>query len=241
MTGKIITIEGLDGAGKSTQIKLLTDRLNALDVKHKFIHFPILSKGFYGELIAEYLRGELGSVENVHPKLVALLFAEDRNEFKYQLKQWLDDGYLIIMDRYVNSNIAFQCAKTISPFEKTKLKNWILDFEFGRNNLPEPDASFFLNVPLKHIENSLKELRTGADRKYLNGKIDIHEDSLELQRNVYKEYLCILNEQSNFFEIKCFEDELSWLSPIEIHESIFEQISKLNILRNGINKILIKK
>lgn len=241
MTGKIITIEGLDGAGKSTQIKLLTDRLNILDIKHKFIHFPILNKGFYGQLIAEYLRGELGSVENVHPKLVALLFAEDRNEYKNQLTQWLDDGYLIIMDRYVNSNIAFQCAKTITAFEKTKLKNWILDFEFNRNKLPQPDATFFLNVPFKHIEDSLKKSRTGIDREYLNGKTDIHEDSLDLQRRVYKEYLDLLDEQSNFFEIKCFNNESNWLTPLEIHEAIFEQINVLNTLQNGNNKIFIKK
>ena len=228
MTGKIITIEGLDGAGKSTQIELLTNRLNALGVKHKFIHFPMLNKGVYGELIAEFLRGEFGSLENVHPKLVALLFAEDRNEHKSQLTQWLNDGYLIIMDRYVNSNIAFQCAKTEGGLEKNKLKDWILDFEFNYNNLPKPDISFFLNVPLNYIENSLKKQRTGADRAYLNGKTDIHEDSFDLQKKVYKEYLTLIEEQSSFYGINCFKSNEEWLSPQDIHETIFEKIELLN-------------
>ena len=231
MKGNIITIEGLDGAGKSTQIELLTARLRQLDIKHKFIHFPMLNKGVYGKLIAEYLRGEYGSVKSVHPKLVALLFAEDRKEYKNQLLQWLNDGYLVIMDRYVNSNIAFQCAKTDCITDKLDLKKWIIDFEFNHNQLPQPTFSFFLNVPFGNIANSLTKDRTGADRDYLNGKTDIHEDSLELQKKVYNEYLNLLEEQSNFYEIKCFSDELKWLTPDKIHESIVE---KIGIINNGI-------
>lgn len=227
MKGKIITIEGLDGSGKSTQIDLLTSRLNKLGIKHKFIHFPMLNKGKYGELIAEYLRGELGSLDNVHPKLVALLFAEDRNEHKALLEEWLNDGNLIIMDRYVHSNIAFQCAKTVDQEKKIELKNWILDFEFKHNKLPSPDISFFLNVPFNHIEQSLKVNRTGEDREYLKGKKDIHENSLELQKNVYQEYLNLLKEQPNFHEINCFGNNATWLSQDTIHETIFTQIQSL--------------
>lgn len=227
MKGKIITIEGLDGAGKSTQIELLTNRLSTASIKHKFIHFPMLNKGVYGNLIAEYLRGEYGSLENVHPKLVALLFAEDRNEHKKLLNQWLNEGYLIILDRYVHSNIAFQCAKTLTSAAKTELKNWILDFEFNHNELPHPHISFFLNVPFNHITDSLNKARTGSDRAYLNGKSDIHEDSIDLQRNVLKEYLAMLKEDPNFHEIKCFDEDSQWLKPIDIHESIFEKIIAL--------------
>lgn len=239
MAGKIITIEGLDGSGKSTQIDLLIGKLNELGVKHKFIHFPMLNKGEYGKLIAEYLRGELGSLAHVHPKLVALLFAEDRNEHKVMLNEWLNEGYLIIMDRYVNSNIAFQCAKTTEQVDKIELKKWILDFEFDHNGLPNPDLSFFLNVPFSHIEISLNSTRTGADRDYLNGKRDIHEDSLDLQRNVYKEYLDLLEEQPNFHTIECFGTDRNWLPRNEIHETI---LKKIQLFDNTIfnDRILVK-
>lgn len=225
MEGKIITIEGLDGAGKSTQIKLLLAYLESQNIRHKYIHFPMLNNGVYGALIGEYLRGEFGSVKNVHPKLVALLFAEDRKEHKAKIEQWLQQGYMVVMDRYVKSNIAFQCAKTKDPIEKIKLKNWILDFEFNHNSLPEPYISLFLNVPFQTIENSLKSIRVGVDRTYLNGQTDIHEDSLELQKCVLHEYLILLKEHSNFFEINCSSEESDWLDPVSIHESIKDKIN----------------
>lgn len=231
MTGKIITIEGLDGSGKSTQIELLTNRLDELKIEYRFIHFPMLNKGYYGNLIAQYLRGELGPLENVHPKLVALLFAEDRAEHKHKLMEWLDAGKLVILDRYVNSNIAFQCAKTDDSAEKTALKEWINDFEFKHNALPQPDTSFFLNVPFHHIERSLGSTRAGEDRDYLNGKKDIHEDSLDLQRKVYAEYLQMLSEQDNFHEVDCVDDRQQWLPAHEIHHNIITQIEQLGYLR----------
>jgi dTMP kinase len=222
MSGSIITIEGLDGSGKSTQIKWFTAKLESLGIAHRFIHFPMMNKGVYGKLIAAYLRGEFGSLEEVHPKLVALLFAEDRKEHLGLLQQWLEEGYLIIMDRYVNSNIAFQCAKTEELLQKQELKEWILEFEFKHNQLPKPDISFFLHVPFDVITRSLHQYRVGDDRTYLNGKVDIHEDSLSLQKGVYEEYLAMVQEQDNFHEVRCFTEHQEWLSPEEIHHRLFD-------------------
>lgn len=228
MRGKIITVEGLDGAGKSTQINLLTQKLNEMGIKHKFIHFPMLNQGVYGTLIAEFLRGEYGSLEEVHPKLVALLFAEDRNEHQHKIRQWLEEGYLVILDRYVQSNIAFQCAKLSDDAEKEQLKQWILEFEFEYNKLPKPSVSVFLNVPIEHIEKSLKNQRKGEDRTYLEGKIDIHEASIKFQKKVLVEYLKMLKENPGFYRIDCFSETGEWLAPETIHQSIMD---KLNFLK----------
>lgn len=226
MKGKIITIEGLDGAGKSTQIELLLKYFCDNRVKHKYVHYPMLNNGTYGEIISEFLRGEFGSVDKVHPKLVAILFAEDRKEHKKTIDSWIKDGYWVIMDRYVNSNIAFQCAKLSEENEKKQLKEWILNFEFNHNALVKPTISCFLNVPFAQIKKSLKNTRTGADRSYLQGKKDIHEDSILLQRNVYREYLNLLKEDKNFLEIKCADNNGQWLDPMSIHKAI---INKLEI------------
>jgi dTMP kinase len=163
----------------------------------------MLNKGVYGELIAEFLRGEYGSVKEVAPKLAALLFANDRKEHLHQITGWLDNGFFVLADRYVNSNIAFQCAKIEDKSEKEKLKKWILAFEYTCNQLPLPSLSFFLDVPFDFIAKSLSGERKGDERNYLKGKQDIHEESFILQKNVYYEYLQLLQEQNNFVRIDC--------------------------------------
>lgn len=230
MYGSIITLEGLDGSGKSTQIDLLVNRLNSEGVRNKFIHFPMLNKGRYGNMISEYLRGEYGSLHNVHPKLVALLFAEDRNEHKDTLNEWLEQGYLVIMDRYVNSNIAYQCAKTIGEGNKTDLKEWILDFEYNYKSLPKPTLSMFLHVPIGVIENNLSSRREGLDRAYLNGGDDIHENDFSLQRGVYNEYMSMIKNGNDLIEISCCSDDGNWISPIDIHNKIVNELKSANII-----------
>ena len=213
MNGKLIVIEGLDGSGKSTQIELLRKKLDSEGVECRYIHFPMLNQGRYGELIAEFLRGEYGSLQEVHPQLVALLFANDRKEHVGTINEWLNSGYVVLADRYVNSNIAFQCAKLKTEAEKEKLKHWILDFEFNYNQLPRPRQSFFLDVSFDHIVQSLSNKRTGDDRNYLNGKADIHESSLALQKSVYEEYQKMVREQADFMAIACCDERGKMLEP----------------------------
>jgi dTMP kinase len=220
MKGNLIVVEGLDGSGKSTQIGLLRKKLENAHIPCRYIHFPMLNQGQYGALIAEFLRGEYGSVQEVPPKLVALLFANDRKEHIEIVRDWLNSGYAVLADRYVNSNIAFQCAKLENENEKEKLKQWILEFEYGYNQLPRPSQSFFLDVPFDHVTRSLAGTRQGADRNYLNGKSDIHESSLSLQQKVYAEYQKMILEQADFEPITCFDDSNNMLKPERINEQI---------------------
>ncbi|MDR2085994.1 MAG: dTMP kinase [Dysgonamonadaceae bacterium] len=224
MAGKLIVIEGLDGSGKSTQIELLKKKFEKEGINYSYIHFPRLNNGLYGELIAEFLRGEYGSVKEVHPKLVALLFANDRTEHLEEINRWLNNGFIILCDRYVNSNIAFQCAKIENVAEKEKLKKWILNFEFNCNKLPVPYKSFFLDVPFNFISKSLSNQRAGADREYLAGKRDIHEESLSLQENVYQEYKKLLSEQDDFIAIPCYNQNNEMLKPKLINELIINNL-----------------
>ena len=107
----LIVLEGLDGAGKSTQIDLLQQLLASRGLRYEYLHFPRFDAPIYGELIARFLRGELGAVDAVDPYVVALLYAGDRADAAPVIRRWLDEGKFVILDRYVYSNVAYQCAK----------------------------------------------------------------------------------------------------------------------------------
>ena len=180
----LIVLEGLDGAGKSTQVELVRRMFAQEGVESHFLHFPRFDAPVYGELIARFLRGELGAVDKVDPYLVALLFAGDRADAAAQLRCWLDAGHAVVLDRYVYSNVGFQCAKLPAGDRQEELRRWILDLEFGYYGIPRPDVSLFLDVPFAFTEKKLSEVREGDDRDYLKGERDIHEASLDLQRRV---------------------------------------------------------
>lgn len=221
-------IEGLDGSGKSTQLELLRQYLRNQGQAFQDIHFPKLNQGQFGDMIAQYLRGEFGGLNEVHPQLVALLFAADRHEHAQTLKDWLNDGQLLIADRYVNSNIAFQCAKLTNEKEKTALREWILNIEYNYYKIPRPAVSLYLDVPFKAVKKSLTKEREGADRDYLNGKQDIHEADLSFQEKVRQEYLKMVENQADFHLIKCTDDEGEFLKPEKIHQKILEFLGLKN-------------
>jgi Thymidylate kinase len=157
----LIVLEGLDGAGKSTQVKRLKEYLTERCGGLEYIHFPRYDAPVYGDLIGRFLKGEFGSIEAVHPQLVALLFAEDRHRAAPILREALDAGKVVLLDRYVYSNIAYQCAKLPQGAERTRLRNWIFDTEYGDFNLPEPDLNLFLDVPIGFVSRASRRTASG--------------------------------------------------------------------------------
>lgn len=224
---KFIAIEGLDGSGKSTQIALLIKKFDLEGIKTKFVHFPRSNSGVFGELIAKFLRGEFGDVKSVHPQLVALLFAEDRKEFAATITKWLNTGHYVLVDRYVNSNIAFQCAKVRVAEEKKELKNWINMFEYEYNQIPRPDLSIYLDVPFAFTHKSLNEKRNGGERDYLNGKDDIHEKDIELQFAVKEEYEYLVKTDITINKITCYDSNNHVKSIGEIHNTILSKVNNI--------------
>ena len=199
----LVVLEGLDGAGKSTQLKRLREYLEKKCGALEYIHFPRYDAPVYGELISRFLRGDFGSMESVHPQLVALLYAEDRHGAAPIIKEKLEQGVCVLLDRYVYSNIAYQCAKIKDSAEAERLRDWILKTEFGDFALPRPDLNLFLDVPIDFVESNLKAQRQGDDRGYLEGKKDIHEASIEFQKRVRAMYLGQEGRDNNFVVVDC--------------------------------------
>lgn len=216
----LIVLEGLDGAGKSTQVKMLRAYLETRCPELEYIHFPRYEAPVYGDLISRFLRGEFGSNAEVHPQLVALLFAEDRHGAAPSMKEALAAGKTVLLDRYVYSNIAYQCAKLKGPADKARLRDWIFNTEYGDFQLPVPDLNLFLDVPIGFVEKSLSGNREGSDRNYLEGSKDIHESSISFQKDVRDMYVGETLRDPRFLRIDCSDPSGEMLPP----DAIFEKV-----------------
>ncbi len=225
---KFIVIEGLDGSGKTTQLNLVEEYLKEKNIKSKFLHFPRMDSPFFGELISRFLRGDLGSIDQVDPYVVAMLYAGDRHAASSMIRRWLDEGYAVIADRYLYSNIGFQCAKLEDEDGKSRLARWIKELEYEHYNIPVPDLNLFLKVPFDFTKSSLLKQRTGADRDYLQGQEDIHEADLDFQNKVRDIYLWQVSVNKDFDEINCADEAGQMLKPEEI----------FNLIKNRLNQIL---
>lgn len=230
----LFVIEGLDGVGKSTQVKRLRRYLEDLPQPLDYIHFPRYDAPVYGELISRFLRGDFGANDVVHPQLVALLYAEDRHGAAPDMKRTLENGGNVLLDRYVYSNVAYQCAKVSDVLERKSLRKWIVDTEYGDFGLPRPDLNIFLDVPLGFVERKLRGQRGGADRDYLEGCRDIHEADMDFQRRVREVYVEQCGEDPRFISIDCSDREGNMLPPDAIFAKIRAAVD--NVLKGGSNE-----
>ena len=216
----LVVLEGLDGAGKSTQVRLLREYLTSVCGELEYIHFPRYDAPVYGDLIGRFLRGDFGGNDTVHPQLVALLFAEDRHGAAPQIQSVLDAGGTVLLDRYVCSNIAYQCAKLADPAEREALRDWIFTTEYGCFSLPKPDLNLFLDVPIGFVEASLAAQREGSDRDYLQGARDIHEADIAFQKTVRDMYRKEAARDPRFIRIDCADERGAMLPPAAIFARI---------------------
>jgi dTMP kinase len=216
----LLVLEGLDGAGKSTQLKAMQTYFTAQGRPFRYLHFPQYDTPVYGTLIGRFLRGESGENDAVDPYLVALLFAGNRCEKAAQITQWLQEDKVVLLDRYVYSNVAFQCAKLAGQEERNRLREFILQMEYDFFGIPKPDINLFLDVPLDFVKNNLVAARTGDDRHYLEGKEDIHEASVEFQQQVREVYLEQAALDPSFHLISCKDNQGKMAEWQEIFERI---------------------
>ena len=178
-------------------------------------------------MIGQFLRGDFGSINQVHPQLVALLFAEDRADASKEIKEWLKNGDCVLLDRYVYSNIAYQCSKIKDLTKREELREWIFNTEYNVFGIPKPDINIFLDVPINFVDKKLKESRDDvSDREYLNGKADIHEADIEFQIGVREIYLQQCQIDKNFIRVDCSDNDGMMLPPERIFNKIKDIVDK---------------
>lgn len=173
MRGLLITVEGLDGSGKGTQSRLLLDSLQKRGIPVRLVSFPDYEHPS-STLVRQYLSGEFGSRPgDVNAYAASSFFAVDR--FASYRKYWREallGGECVVADRYTTSNMVYQLTK-LPREEWQAFLDWICDFEYGKLELPQPDCTLYLDMPVE-ISQRLLSSRYAGDEK----KKDIHESSL---------------------------------------------------------------
>ena len=203
MKGKIIVIEGTDCSGKETQSKLLEKYLNSSGINCIRMSFPaydtptgkIVGGPYLGkeEICPSYF--EDGSA-NVDPYISCLYYAADRKYNITKVNKYIDDGYIVILDRYTTSNMAHQGGKIEDSEERFNMYQWIDKLEYWLLKLPKPDITIFLHMPY----TSSCELK--KNRKSLDG----NEKSETHLKNAEKAYI-ELSELYNWDRIECVESD----------------------------------
>ena len=170
MSGKMIVFEGTDGSGKSTQFKVLCDRVIHEGKSFRQLVFPRYDQPS-SALIRMYLGGEFGkNPGDVNPYAASAFYAVDRYaSLKQDWGDYYQEGGLILTDRYTTSNAVHQGAKC-SPEERPDFLRWLDDFEHNKLGLPRADLVLYLDMP---TEKSIELLRSREASTHT--KADIHE------------------------------------------------------------------
>lgn len=228
----IIVIEGTDGSGKQTQTAKLFEYIKSRidESKHKLItqSFPNYESQSSGP-VKMYLGGELGAnVKSMDAYQASVLFSIDRLCTMKRLAEYVEDeNAIIILDRYVESNMLHQAGK-IADFEKAKkFIKWLEDFEFGILALPKPDKIIFLDMPVEvsqRLANERKDLKSGKSK-------DIHESDINHLRDAYETG----KKVANLFDwevVRCVDDNNNIRTIDDIHGEV--------VLKSNIDEILKK-
>jgi dTMP kinase len=169
--GLLLAIEGIDGAGKGTQAARLAERASEHGRRVASFSFPLYDGNPFSRAVADYLNGEFGAAEEVHPELAALLYAGDRLHARPRIVAALEDNDLVVCDRYVGSNQAHQGGK-LTGEARRRLLDWLEEVEYGEFALPRPQLVIVLDAPVA-LARSLVGQK--AARGYTTLEADIHE------------------------------------------------------------------
>ena len=197
--GIFIVIEGTDGSGKTVQTRKLVENLKNSGKDVETIEFPQYGQKSAG-LVEEYLNGKFGTAEEVGPYRASIFFACDRYDASFKIKKWLEQGKIVIANRYTSANMGHQAGKIKDKEERDKFLEWLENLEFNVFKIPKPDTTMLLFMP-PQIGQELVDKK--GHRDYVNGnKRDIHEADINHLKDAAEAYKYCA-EKFNWLVIDC--------------------------------------
>ena len=220
--GLFIVFDGTDGSGKATQTGLLVKKLKKERHKVEKIDFPQYGKKS-AALVEEYLSGKYGTAERVGPYRASIFYACDRYAASNRIRKWLEDGKIVIANRYVTANMGHQGGKIKDLLERKKYFEWNYNLEYNILGIPRPDVNLILHVT-PEISQQLVDKKD--EREYLHGKKrDIHEDDLNHLKDAEEAYLNIAEIYPEFKVIECVKNG-KIMPKDQIHDIIWQEVKK---------------
>ncbi|HTB94094.1 MAG TPA: hypothetical protein VK728_14770 [Candidatus Sulfotelmatobacter sp.] len=203
--GLLIAIEGIDGSGKNTQAKLLEHSLQGLGYKVYSTGFPQY-ESWFGTMVGKFLNGDFGPLESIDPHFTALLYAGDRFEAKPRLESSLNEGKIVLIDRYIGSNLAHQVALA-KPEKRAEFMRWIEHLEYTIYGLPRESMILYLRVPPSQAQ---KLVARKSERKYTAATHDILEKNLRHLEDAAEMY-DMMSRNRPWATIQCYDSASSGL------------------------------
>ncbi len=222
LEGKLIVIDGSDGSGKTEQTKRLIDRLWQEGYSVKTVSFPRYGYPAASD-VEKYLTGKMGPKESIEPMKVAGFYAADRADFAPVLKKWLDDGHIVVSNRYTTSNVGHQSIRYPTWEMRDLFVEWLLDYEYNQLGIPLPDATIICHVPYEAAARNIIMKDAGrSDRNYLQGKkTDIHEKDRNHLMNAIEAYHRYAQTLPGWHLVECALNG-DMLCYADIHNSIWK-------------------
>lgn len=159
-----LVFEGIDGSGKETQVKMLAERLRKTGHKVETLDFPDY-KSEPGKKIGQYLNHEIKMTNEEF----AALYSEDRKLHQAKIREWLDNGTIVLADRYAYSNLAYQLVNGVDC-------DYLLSLDKGEIF---PEVVFFVDTDvdevIRRMDNSRKKDKYESNKMYLKGVSDMYK------------------------------------------------------------------
>ncbi len=216
MLGKLIVLDGTDASGKATQIKELAKHLTEDGYGVEVIEYPNYNT-FFGKLIWRYLNGEFGSAASVSPYLISTVYACDRLQSKEKIKQLLEEGKVVLCNRYTTANMIHQGGKIVGLEDKADFLRWIKEMEFDVFKLAVPDLVLYLDVPIE-FGKALQEKK--------NRPKDIHESSEEHLFDSKKQCETVARFVDNWVKIDCVKNG-GLMSVEDVYKLVYDEVKKV--------------